>query len=193
MSDNEDDVAPPVFMLKIWCTDDDVNHDGYCSDPGTPVHDVRRRQLLEDIPANLPDDVIKANGAVDITCTSITALEHVIPHGNGYCGLRSTRTITRAMIVKNPTFDCNNWYSGPSNQLTSDREDDDDYDSEHDYVTDEEICRCRCNCRRRCRCGPCTCESLYKNRKTGTKYLECKRDRERATSDEDEEGVEEEI
>lgn len=175
------------YKLKVWSSYRDADHDGYCSDTYNEKYDKGIRVSIYDIPADLPDDVIGKNGSVDVD--QVKEYDYSEPHGNGYCGMVSTQTAYRAMIVKNPVT-----RDDDSEKLEWGHEDDDDYDSEYDYGTDDEVCRCTCYCRRRCRCRySCSCESRYKNRKIGQEYLNLKNDVESNIDSDVDSGVESNI
>jgi hypothetical protein len=175
------------YKLKVWSNYEDAEHDGYCSDGYNFKTESGERVLIHEIPEDLPDSAIAKNGAVDVRYTKRYNYREL--HGNGYCGLESTQTAYRAMIVKNPVT--RDYYNGQGKELDWGHEDDDDYDSEYDYTTDDEVCRCTCHCRRRCKCV-CPCASKYKNRKIGEEYLDQKNQSNDSSDDEDEEGSEDE-
>lgn len=86
------------FKLHIFFESVYGSHSGHCSDSGNRKYDKQKSDEIVDIPENLPPEAVDDNGNINnLDCLEF--LEYRKPHGNGRCGVYSTRRVIRAKIV----------------------------------------------------------------------------------------------
>ncbi len=133
-----------AYKLKVWVDFVKGSHSGYCSDSYDRKETSTSYQFVISIPDSLPDSAISSQGCVDVHMLSYLNKESY--HGNGYCGMKSSVCVDKALIVKNPVvkndsflaYDMGYYWSESYDRYTWDHADDDPYPDEDEFANDED-------------------------------------------------------
>lgn len=91
----------PGFILQVRYKIVKQKHNDLCSSPKDVETEKYKETFTFRVPRILTKNDFNENDTMDLANTKVKYFEkHPIPHGNGYCGLSTTYTITRIKLKK---------------------------------------------------------------------------------------------